>query len=193
MKTTVTAIRPQYNENNIPELILTCPHRSDLADLPELKAALANGKTLDVEIKVHRNKRSLDANGFCWVMCQKIAEKLSQPKAPVTKEDVYRQSIRQVGQFTILPIRNDAVDTWIYNWGAGRIGWICENLGDSKLEGYSNIRSYYGSSVYNTKDMARLIDYIVSDAKELDIETLTPSELSILKNEWGKSNENQTK
>jgi hypothetical protein len=188
MKSTASAIRLTYNESGKPELTLTlsCSKQEAMTSVQELKDILGKGKVLSVEIKQYRKARSLDANGFLWVMCQKIAEKLSQPHAPVTKDDVYRQAIRQVGQFTILPIRNDAVETWIYNWGHGRIGWVCENLGDSKLEGYSNIRSYYGSSVYDTKSMSVLLDYIVSEAKEQGIETMTPEQLSIMKQEWGK-------
>jgi ribosomal protein L9 len=186
LRATASSIRAQFTETGAPELVLSLKSREALNETQELKQAIAKGKELDVEVKVHRNKRSLDANGFCWVMCQKIAEKLSLPQAPVTKDDIYRQAIRQVGQFTILPIRNDAVETWIHNWGAGRIGWVCENLGESKLEGYSNIRSYYGSSVYDTKSMSVLIDYIVSEAKEQGVETMTPAEIALLKQDWGK-------
>ena len=32
---------------------------------------------VDVEIKRHRQKRSLDANAYCWVLCEKIADKLA--------------------------------------------------------------------------------------------------------------------
>jgi hypothetical protein len=34
--------------------------------------------------------------------------------------------------------------------------------------------------------MSVLIDYIVEEAKGLDIETMTPEQLSIMKSEWGK-------
>ena len=36
----------------------------------------------------------------------------------------------------------------------------------------------------NTKEMSKLIDGIVEEAKTLDIETMTPNELQILKEEW---------
>jgi hypothetical protein len=121
-----------------------------------------------------------------WVLCQKIAKKISLPKVPITKEEVYRKLIHEVGEFTVLPIRNDAVVTWIKNWGEGRTGWVCDNLGDSKIKGYTNIASYYGSSVYNTKQMSRLIDCVVEEAKEQGIETLRPEELAAMSREWGR-------
>ena len=52
-------------------------------------------------------------------------------------------------------------------------------------EGYVNIKFFWGSSNYNTADMSRLIDGIISDCHELDIETMTPSEISRLKAAWG--------
>ena len=36
----------------------------------------------------------------------------------------------------------------------------------------------------NTKEMSKLIDGIVQEAKAIGIETMTPSELQILKEEW---------
>ena len=40
-----------------------------------------NGIKIDgeytVEIKRYSKKRSLDANSYCWLLCQRIAEKLS--------------------------------------------------------------------------------------------------------------------
>ena len=66
------------------------------------------------------------------------------------------------------------------------LGWVCETLGESKVNGYTNVVAYYGSSVYNTKEMSVLVDNIVQEAKQLDIETLSERELSLLKDSWGK-------
>ena len=35
---------------------------------------------VDIVIKKHRQKRSLNANAYCWVLCDKIADKLSNDK-----------------------------------------------------------------------------------------------------------------
>lgn len=62
---------------------------------------------------------------------------------------------------------------------------MCDILGDcKKTAGYVNVMSYYGSSVYEPAQMSRLIDLVVHDCKEFGIETLTPSELARLKEEW---------
>lgn len=136
-------------------------------------------KEKQYEIKVYKKKRSLDANSYCWVLCKKIADELR-----ITKEEVYRKAINEVGKFEIIPIKDEAVDTFINAWKSKGVGWICEVFNKSKIEGYTNLIAYYGSSIYNSKEMSILIDSIVSEAKELKIETLTPNELERLKSLW---------
>ena len=46
---------------------------------------------------------------------------------------------------------------------------------------------FYGSSTYNSKQMARLIDLCVQDCKEQDIDTMTEQERSLLIDQWEKS------
>jgi hypothetical protein len=127
---------------------------------------------LDVEVKKHRKKRSLDANAYCWILCQKIAEKLN-----TTKEEVYQKFVREVGQFEIVPIQNDKAQFWIDNWNSRGLGWFSEELSKSKIEGYTNIINYYGTSIYDSREMSLIIEAIVSEAIDLGIETMTPNEL----------------
>lgn len=131
----------------------------------------------EYEIKEHKNKRSLDANGYCWVLCKKIADKLH-----ITKEEVYRKNIKEMGKYEVIPIKNEAVETFINAWTGKGIGWICEPLSKSKFDGFTNLIAYYGSSVYDSKEMALLLDSIVQEAQALDIDTLTPDEIANLKN-----------
>ena len=49
---------------------------------------------------------------------------------------------------------------------------------------FTHYKIFKGSSEYNTKEMAVLIDGIISEAKELDIETLPPVEVERLKEMW---------
>lgn len=148
---------------------------SNINSLEEIE----NVPLLDIEAKKHRNKRSLDANAYCWVLCEKLAVKMN-----ISKEEVYKQEIMQVGKAVIVPIKEEEADYFKKAWENKGLGYICENLGKSKIENYENLRLYYGSSSYNTKDMARLIDSIVEDCKMQEIETATPEELARLKGEW---------
>ena len=134
----------------------------------------------DLEVKEHRKKRSLDANAYCWVLINKLADVMRIPPT-----EVYRQAIQDIsGNSEILPVRDDAVEQFKLAWSHNGIGWLCRDMGKSKLPGYRNLMVYYGSSVYNSKQMSDLIDRLVQDCKALDIETLTPDKLSLLMEEW---------
>lgn len=133
-------------------------------------------------LKRFQKKRSLDANAYAWALLGKLSAALRLPK-----EEIYRSFIKEIGgNYEIFPIRTAAVEAFKGFWGYGRVGWIVEELGESKIPGYTNIMAYYGSSVYDTQQMSRLIDMIVEECKQQDIETLTERELSLLKEDWGK-------
>jgi hypothetical protein len=138
-------------------------------------------KLYDIEVKEHRNKRSLDANAYAWVLINKLADVMRIPP-----EEVYRQAIQDIsGNSEILPVKEEAVDQFKQAWSHNGIGWLCRDMGKSKLPGYRNLMVYYGSSVYNSKQMSDLIDHLVQDCKALDIETLPPEKLSLMMDEWG--------
>jgi hypothetical protein len=181
MKSQSTAIRLQFNESNAPELSLTlsCTRQEAMAMVAEGREILAKGE-LEVELKKKTKRRSLDSNAYCWNLCQKIAEVIRS-----TKEEVYKKAIREVGQFETLAVQENAAEQFIKVWNSRGLGWHAEEM-DSKIAGCKKIIAYYGSSCYDTKAMSVLIDYIVEEAKELDIETMTPQELALLKQEWGK-------
>ena len=118
------------------------------------------------EVKEYRKKRSLNANSYAWGLCSSIANILGS-----TKEEVYKKVIREVGEFEVIPIRKDAVEKFIKIWRSKGLGWLCDAK-PSKLEGFVNVTVYYGSSVYDTQQMSRLINSLVEEAKVLGIVTL---------------------
>lgn len=137
-------------------------------------------KELKVQVSVWRQDRSLNANNYCWKLLDEIAQRMHS-----TKEEVYQDIISKVGVFEILPIRNEAVDNFVEKWKSRGLGWVCNIMRDSKIPNYTNVIAYYGSSVYNTKEMSRLIDEVVQEAQALGIQTKTPHELAELKSLWG--------
>lgn len=140
---------------------------------------MQDGKTYTLTVKEHRERRSLDANAYCWVLLDKLAEKLSLPKT-----DVYRRFIREIGgNSETVCVVEKAADKLCDGWNHNGIGWQTERM-PSKIEGCVNVILYYGSSTYDTKQMSRLIDMIVDECKEHGIETLTPMELDRLKDRW---------
>jgi len=187
MKSICNAIKLQFNEQGKPELVisLSCTRQEIMPEVQELRDVLAKGKLLAVEVKQYRKGRSLDSNSYLWTMCNKLAEKLSTPKSPITKDDVYREAIRKVGQFEYLAVAEDAAEQFIKVWNSRGLGWYAEEM-DSKIPGCKKIIAYYGSSVYDTKAMSVLVDYVVEECKENGIETLTPQELAAMNEKWGK-------
>lgn len=136
---------------------------------------------LDIDIKTFSAKRTKNANAYCWVLCDEISKALHNGE---TRVDVYRKAIREVGIFRDIDLRADAARTMMKGWEGNGIGWFSEKVDDSEFEGFELIRFYFGSSVYNKKQMARLIDWIVEEAKDQGIEVLTDQELSLLKDGW---------
>jgi hypothetical protein len=178
MQIKANGIKLQYNESGKAEVVLSTDlHKIDISEAKEI---ISKGKELAVEIKQYRQKRSLEANDYCWVICQKIAEVIR-----TTKEEVYKRAIRQVGQFEMLAVKAEAAEQFIKVWNARGLGWFAEQMDNCKIEGCAKIVAYYGSSVYDTRAMWILISEIVIEAKELGIETLPPDELERLKQEWG--------
>lgn len=146
----------------------------------ELNALKCAKNALKIDIKELREQRSRNANAYAWVLMDKIAKKIN-----TTKQEVYREIIRNVGVFEILPIREIAVESFCRRWQSKGLGWVCDNLGACKtLKGYINIVAYYGTSTYNTAEMSRFIDEVIEEAKKLGIDTITTTEKNNLLSLW---------
>ena len=159
--------------------LMVKPEREDLGKAMHL---VRNRKMMryDLEVREHRKKRSLDANAYAWVLINKLAESLRL--API---EVYRQAIQNIGgNYEVIPIKEEAADHFIKVWEAKGLGWPCVDMGKSRIDGYRNLRAYYGSSTYDTRQMAQLIDNLVQDCKALDIETMSPEKLALLMEGW---------
>ena len=141
-------------------------------------------KELEVTVKPFRKKRSLNANSYCWELIGQLAEVMNLPD-----RDIYRHAIKQVGIYKDIEVIEDAAKTLQYVWSDRGIGWVSEKVDDTDRGVI--IRLYYGSSCYNTKQMSRLIDYIVQDCKEMGIETKTPRELAAMLDDWDKKQKKQ--
>lgn len=134
---------------------------------------------LDVTIKKHRERRSLDANAYCWVLIDRLAEKMNE-----SKETIYRNAIRDIGGVSeIVCVKEKAFPKLKEGWQKNGIGWQVEQM-PSKIDGCVNAILYYGSSTYDKKQMGDLIDRIVQDCKEIGIPTETPEQIEKMKSLW---------
>lgn len=145
---------------------------------------LQNVKEIDVEAKKHRNKRSLDANAYCWVLCDKIAKELSKDGTVITKEQVYKDAILQIGTFEPMILELKAYDNFKRIWEKQGLGFLVQEV--SKKDKCVKVHCYYGSSTYNSKEMSLLIELIVGLAESLNIETKSQAEIDSLLESWDK-------
>jgi len=130
-------------------------------------------KDYDISIKLKPKKRSKDANKYLWTLLGQLSEKLNLPTT-----EVYREYIKEMDTYTIVPIKEDEIEEWARDWERGHDGWVCVDIGDCKnFKGYHNVKCFKGSSTFNTKQMSRLLDMVIYDCKEQDIETMTPAEI----------------
>lgn len=145
----------------------------------EMVDELKSLEKLSLKIGKFKQKRSLDANAYCWTLIGKIAEKTKVPK-----EEVYREAIRGIGgNYDVVCIKEDAADSLRSAWERNGIGWQTEVM-LSKLDGCTNVLLYYGSSTYDTEQMSRLIENILQDCKALGIEVKPQEEIDSLLKNW---------
>ena len=132
---------------------------------------LDNNKQYDVEIKLHRDKRSLNANSYLWKLCSEIASTINSDK-----DNVYLLMLKRYGVSELIGISNkvDVGDYFKY--------YEIE----SKTDKYTWYRIFKGSSKYDTKEMSILLNGVVSECKEMGIPTKEEWELKGMIEQWEK-------
>ena len=176
MDALANSIRLQFNSEMKPEIIIGLLSREPLQHIDELYQHIQNGKTLDVQIKKHRQKRSLNANAYLWVLLAKMADVLH-----TSKDELYLQILEKYGQFTHIVVRPCAVDRMKKEWRTLR------ELGLVNINGVQGVQlqCYYGSSTYDSKEFSVLLEGVISECKEIGIETLPKDEITQMLKEWG--------
>ena len=132
-------------------------------------------KDVDVEVKAYKEKRSLTSNSYLWLLLDKIAGAIGSDK-----ETIYLDFVRQYGLFKDFTLTEDEAKTFSVAWSKLGTGWPTEQVDYAPDGEHIVIRAYYGSSTYNTKQMARLLDAVVEECKGLGIETRPKEEIESL-------------
>lgn len=153
-------------------ITFTCNEESAMDHIQNIKEC----EKLSIEAKKYRQKRSLDSNAYLWILCTKIAEVVNS-----SKEEVYEEMLRKYGVvykdddgYITVTVKKEVDMSKI----AGHWLFYKDN---GKFASYLMIK---GTSEYDTAEMAKFLDMVVQEAKELGIETLTPAELERMKSEW---------
>lgn len=139
-----------------------------------------SGQDISVECKKWRNPRSLDANAYMWELIGQIAGALGNDS-----DTIYENMLRDYGSFVTIPIWKPELEN------EKRKHRLCVELDETVLtdkkgneQTFVWCKCYRGSSEYDTAEMARLIDGVVNEAKELGIDTRTPKEIEAMNQAW---------
>lgn len=117
-------------------------------------------------------------------MCDKIAKELSKDGTVITKEQVYKDAILQIGTFEPMIIELKAYDNFKRIWEKQGLGFLIQEV--SRKDKCVKVHCYYGSSTYDSKEMSLLIELLVGLAQSLNIETKPQAEIDSLLESWDK-------
>lgn len=129
---------------------------------------------LSFKIDKYKEKRSLNANAYCWKLLTEIANVLRS-----SKEEVYLTMLKRYGQREVISVQaHIPISEYIK---------YCDVAGEGEVNGkpFKHYFVYKGSSEYDKREMSIFIDGIVSEAKALNIQTDTPEQIAKMKAMWG--------
>lgn len=153
-------------------------------DITDSLRKLVECENIDIILKKHRNKRSLDANAYFHVLCGKIAEVLE-----ISKPRCKNILIGRYGQPELLENGAPAVlkSNIPISFMLEQETLHCMPCGGKEENGVelTFYRVYRGSHTYDTKEMSVLIDGTVQEAKDIGVETMPPDEITHMKEVWG--------
>lgn len=133
-------------------------------DVLKLLEKARAGRKLDIEVKPHYNKRSLNANAALWAMLGEMAVALG-----TTAEELYLVELERYGESRFMAICPEdlAKETACHR--------VVRPRGDVYINGYRfiSLQVWDGSSGYNTAQFARLLDGVIEDAKEIGVDYIS--------------------
>lgn len=133
-------------------------------EIRKLDTGSIKDKLLDINLNVHKKKRSAGTNKYMW----NLINKLSQARG-ATSEDMYIEMIERYGAFIEITTQKENIEKTLRSFKE------CKVLGAH--ENSVRIRCYYGTSKYTPSEMYYFIQGIIKECKKEKIETLTPNEI----------------
>lgn len=160
-------------------------------DFRETYEELKDCKKLSLEIKKYRAKRSLDANAYYWTLITKLATVIDTSNAEQHNKMLalygYPEVIDGKNCLVVLPDTKEAQEKVMKaeEYHLKPTSDVREGNDGKMYRTYVLLR---GSRTYNTEEMSRLINGLISECKEANIpdsEIATPDEKRILKERYG--------
>lgn len=154
-------------------------------------SGLIKCEKLDMRLKQHRDKRSLDANAYYWVLLTKLAKVHGWTNSEAHNRMLrrYRQIERVDGNVIAVYLPDvEEVEKDVLNKVEYHLMPLREKVPDRNGEVKRVYLLLRGSSTYNTEEMARLISGLIQDCRDSDIpdsEIMTPFEKQKLFEQYG--------
>lgn len=126
----------------------------------------------EYEIKEKRKKRTLNQNAYYWKLLGQLASVLK-----ISNDELHEQLIKRYSHNIDFISCLSNVDVKKYGLKYFDIVRKYEDRGNT----FISYKVYKPSSEMNTKEFTDLVDGLISECKEVGIETLTPDELALLR------------
>ncbi len=145
------------------------------AEINQFLYKLDKDTTWDIKIDKHREKRSLEANAYSWVLQNEISNVLR-----LSKEEVHFQMLKDYGQRDYISALASVNIANYYDY--------FEEKSTFKQNGkvFKSYVVYRGTHTYDSREMSIFIDGVVQEARNLGIETLEDREIEKLIKEMEK-------
>ena len=144
----------------------------------------------EYDLSEYKAKRSLKANALLWHYADELAKVLK-----TTKEHIYKIAIYNVGRYEILETKDkidksgniektkeEVAEEFCKRWCMNGLGWFAyQDHVRPEI-----IYMYYGSSVYNTAEMSRIIEFLQDECRRQGIEIRPKEEVESMLKEWKK-------
>lgn len=165
-------------KTNKPKITFLMNEKSALENLDEIKDL----DKLSVEASKYREKRSLDANAYFHVLVNKLARHYNMSDTDMKIKmnlDYGTVALNLDGTKVAIKVPKGTNIQQFYPY--------CKWFGECE-EGelcFDKFLMYKQTHTLNTKEMAKLIDGVVQECKDVGIEVATPAELESMKRSWG--------
>ena len=141
-----------------------------------------DGKELKIKVVKATKHRSLDANAYFHVLCDKLRLKLNMSMAHMKNILItsYGQ-IEYIEEGQPLIYKTNAPVEYIQELEEAHMKFLYQ--GEDGAYWY---KVYRGSHTYDMAEMHHLLEGTIQEAKDQGIETMTPNEIAQMEALWGK-------
>ena len=181
--------RLSYDKNRDIELTFLFPKSCEhdiLKAMDKFTQLALSGKTkLSLIVKQFREKRTITQNAYYWKLLEELKNvlRIGDDEAHVLMLQRYGQIAEdENGNKIIFSLMSHIAPVGILKYSK-ELGKKTLNVDGKDVE-FTHYKALKGSSEMSTLEMSILIDGLISECKEVGIETDTPEELERLKGEW---------